>query len=439
MVYYAYQNSNTNESAGINLTQSLTNLSSGSSSPSLLYYQYEGILNNSLYQNELQQYLGSNPSNPSFSNFFQKEFSSGEHLQMFTTTTGAFINKAIASWDTIQLYLSGESTNAATFMGSVESNISSCNPASIGNLPGYNLYEYIPQESYQYHLGTVGKTYLMCGNWSTSNFPTNGQITFSNATNLSSYTLNPLGNFGGSYKYGTNFYYAQTSAQTPHNNSTNSAISLWTAESGSYPTNNMAEITLLNFNQQNWSSTSTNMNNSNGDVVNYLNAGWMGSNYPSSIPSNGGVANLAAIQITLPDGFIAPVVLALANISGWGGNYVALAPNPNATTVTIDGSSLYGLGNTSSFGTYASSDWAPVLNSNYSYNYGVSNSSFLGSGFTINNNTVLLNGAGFENSAYDGQKMQNADVWIVLNPSSCPSSVANPANCQAPTFSTNLN
>lgn len=428
LVYYAYQNSDNNQSAGINLTASLTSLTSESSSQSLLYYQYEGILNNSTYQYKLYEYLNSNPSNPSFSNLVHQEYTTNEYPQMFTTTTGAFINQAIASWNTIQLYLSGESTNAATFMGSVENNILSCNPASVGNLPGYNLYEYIPQTNYQYHLGMVGKPYLMCGNWSTAGFPENGQITFSNATSLNSYTLNPLGNFGGSYTYGTNFYYAQTSSQNPYNASTSDAISLWMAENGSYPTSNMAEITLLNFNQQNWSSTSTNFNNSNGDVVNYLNANWMATNYPSSIPSNGGVANLAAIQITLPDGFIAPVVLSFANISGWGGNYVALAPNPNAKNVTIESSSLYGLDTTSAFGTYSSNDWAPLLNSNYSYSYGNGSSSFLGSGFTINNNTVLLNGAGFENSPYDGQQMQNADAWIVLNPSSCPSLIANPAN-----------
>lgn len=48
-------------------------------------------------------------------------------------------------------------------------NLSACNPSSVGSIPGYNLYWYVPNGANgTFSLGTHGTPYLMCGNWQTS-------------------------------------------------------------------------------------------------------------------------------------------------------------------------------------------------------------------------------------------------------------------------------
>jgi len=425
-LYSALQNSPAiTGTAGKNLIDSLNQVAQ---SQTLLYYQYP-LPNVVSCVNALEKYSLQNGALGKMQDFYNTESAQTACAPMLTTANGSPVESSVVSGQTIQPYYVNNDYPA--LMGSVTNNIAACNGQSVGSLPGYNLYIYAPTVSYLYTLGQVGVSYLMCGNWSTDNFPsngsTNGQLILSGVTGQSVYTLNPLGNFDNSWSYGTNFYYSQNSPQTPNNGGVNTAIGLWTANGGYYPTSNMTNITLLNFNSQNWSSSSSNYNNNNGDIVTQLQSGWMNENHPS-VSNGDAVANVAAIQITLPDGFIAPLALTYTNISGWGGNYVAITPNPNALQVYIESSSLYGTDNvyywTPSSG---NTDWAPSFNNNYQYSYSGNGGNFVGSGFSINNNMVLLNGAGFENSPYNGQLMQNANAWIVLNPSSCPTSVPNPA------------
>ncbi|MDD3266561.1 MAG: hypothetical protein PHC75_05200 [Burkholderiales bacterium] len=365
VLYTAMQNSNA--TFGPNLISALESAAHGQST---LYYQYSGIHNVAQCSAALSKYNAIYGSSGTIADFYQN-YAESSCEPVLASKNGAPVESSIMSWSTIQPYYIDN--GYPSLMGSVINNISACNGNSVGQIAGYNLYNYVPQNNIP-SLGQIGVPYLMCGNWSTGQLPSNQQI----ITELSIAGIYYPGFWPTSYwEDGTYFSFTE-----------------------------YMPITVMNFNMRNWNYENAS-NLTIGSVYTSLFAGWMNYNYPS-VSKGTGVSNIAAIQVTFPDGFIAPLGFVNTNISGWSGNYAGISINPNILNVTVDGNQLLDTSNVVA----NSNQWGPAANSFYAIN----NDGIIlhPTAFRINNNTLMANG--------DGNNM--IAILNPTNPVSCSTQIA---------------
>lgn len=406
VLYQAMEASNSN--TGPNLIQSLKN---AESVVPTLYYQFPFIYNTSNILKSLQTYDG--PNGPGITGNMNNFFESNPSVTtpLFYGLLEQPVNSSIMSWTTINPYYVSSATNpynvlsgTPLLMGYIGNNIAACNGNDLpGGLTGFSLYNYTPNSTFP-TLGEAGVPYLSCGNWDTTGFPTNGQITYANDIwNSTHYTLNPVGNISNAWEYGTFFV-------SPNSNGT----------------------TILNANNTNWACAPNDQSGSqytltNGDNCYYFMAGWMNDNSPSATY---GFANVAAVQMTAADGFIMPMVLTVLNITNWGGNYIALSPLPSALQVTIGNSPLYNMSNISYIGNPSNTSWMPTYNSNYPFTDSGTGGSFYGSVLNINGSNVALTvQPGQEYGWYNNQWVDpDANVDFTFNPTSCDTTINSNGN-----------
>ena len=337
ILYAALQNGF--DATGENLITSLESASSGNSGlytpESMVYYQYSGLNNLALIESQLLQYNAINQASGSESGFINYLTTQAVQPAILTTQTGESVNASIVSFNTIQPYY--VSNGYPKLYGSVTNNIAACNGNNLdGGLPGYNLYNYVPDGSTP-TLGQVGTPYLMCGNWSTI-WGTNefeAQVINTDEDFVVTYyiglsfTANPV----DAWEYGTSIVYSNNYG----------GESTYPMSSFSLPVPSGNPITITNANYTNWgvNTLNTNSNFTLGSNAPQLFAGWMNYNYPSSGYHNG-ISNIAAIQITLPDGFIAPLSILYTNVNSWEGDFIQIGANTAVynAAVLIDGSPL---------------------------------------------------------------------------------------------------
>lgn len=389
-----------------------------------LFYQYGGINNIVAINNQLQKYNQTNSTTGSMYDFMSNYMPSpNTTIPAMITSNGSLVESAIASTATIQPYFINN--GLPQLMGSVTNNIAACNgtnSTASGGLPGYNFYIYTPNVSTP-SLGQVGTPYLMCGNWSTAGMPT--QITNNNTTDVTTYYPGLAPTYQNDTA-GTLIIYSNLVSNSPTSGNSGQQLANCLAGADAFNTNLCGNfptsgnnITLTNFNAQNWAGSNQQSNSFQfGANSSAIFTGWMTNNYPSGINAQGAVTNLAAAQITLPDGFIAPIVLTNININGWKGNYIGIGYNPNVESVTIDGKSLLDGSNNVYSGT---NSWG-VAPSTTQASYNGSNGPFLTiPAIQVNNNTIMMN-----SNAYSQVMNKTGVSYITINPTSCPNAWSGP-------------
>lgn len=370
------------------------------------FYQFP-LINIAQLSNLLENY-NTSTSDASLMNFLQSNKAIIPTIYATSNNNNPPVENSIASGATLQPYSlnTALSSEYPTLMGNVTNNLQACNGYPVGSVPGYNLYIYKPMRGTP-SLGTVNKEYLMCGNWSTSNMPT--QVTNTNTQEVTTYYpgLAPTYN---SDTANTQIVYSNLISNSPTNNNTGLSLAecLFEDNCGTFPSSGNT-ITMLNFNSQNWGSNNTMNNLQQGESLSAVFTGGMSGNYPTNISNEQSVSNLAAAQITLPDGFIAPIVLVNTNINGWQGNYIGIGYNPNVANVTIE--SLPMLNGESNIGPGSINSWG-VAPSNTTASYSGNNSYFFQiPAININGNTIMMN----SNTTPGG-----GAAYIAINPTNCP-------------------
>lgn len=265
----------------------------------LLFYQ-ANVINVATCSNSLNSYNLVNGLNGNLKDFYTQQYESGVN-QCSSALYNGVGESAIVSESTIQPYAVYNSS-VLQLTGLATNNILSCNPSAVGSIPGYNLYLYTPVSG-ESTVGQIGKNYLMCGNWSLAGFPENGQVTYSLADT-------------------NNFF---TGQQTVTN---------WTSPTY-FNTSQNSPIYVMANNSAYW-------NVSAGNSTTSLEANQLNTSAPSSYYA---FSNLAAIQITAPDGFIMPLGVAYTNRHNVSGNTAGLSINPNITNVQLDGQNILNTSN----------------------------------------------------------------------------------------------
>lgn len=402
---------------GQNLIISLQN-ASASWTYQPFYYQYSGLQNAAYIESNLIQYNTTTLSNPNLQTFINNL---PTNPQIFIIGESTNVNQSIVSWDTIQPYApSAQST--PYLIGAVENNVSACNGTSLPELSAYNFYYYTPNGANP-TLGQIGTPYLMCGNWSTNGLPSNQQV-ITNEPNAYNYLQTLMTNTD--WEGGTLFVYTTnanvSNMAVPYQGNTypeTAYLGDGGVSYGNYPiTGN--PITVLSANQTNWGNAiNTNENITYGSSYSQIFAGWMKTNY-ASVSNGEGVSNIAAIQITLPDGFIVPLGLVYTNIAGYYGTYAGISVNPNLANVTIDGAPILNTGSI----VFNANNWGHAANNLVSYSKApaASAGNVYANGFYINGNLIFMNGT---SSVYYNQFVTYPNVpiaYILVNPdlSLCP-------------------
>ena len=303
-------------------------------SPNIFFYQYNGINNVASCIGALESYNLQNGSNGSLA----AAINNASCPSLLLDTNNNPVNQSVFESTTIQPY-SVNSNGLPELSGYVTNNVNSqaCSPIAVGNIPAYNLYWYTPSSSYQ-SLGVPGTKYLMCGNWNV------------NASNLYNPGLN-----GGQVLSSTWIYATMLWSTTDANNST--VINFpqqMTTNVMTIDSNAVWSQSLTGYQSLNPSTNEASLGNV-GQSFPAILSGWVNKYWPS-YNSNfyQGTYHVAAVQTTLPDGFIAPYGVTINNWEGMyltysgpainnGGITFGLSYNPNVlkSGVTINGKPLY--------------------------------------------------------------------------------------------------
>lgn len=414
---------------GSSFQTSLTNIGKNNNSAfgydSIIFYQYSSINNIVTYNNNLVMYnqlYGANGNMMDFLENYLPSESVNVQVNLLTTANGSFVESALASTDTIQPYYIYN--GYPQLFGNVTNNISACNGFALTeSLPLFNFYIYTPNGANP-SLGTSGVPYLMCGNWSTANMPANAQFINTNESQVTQYYSGLSATYNNNYAGGTTFAYTNTMTNNPTHGYSGQdladCIVGYNGEvCGSFPTSGNP-ITLTNFNAENWTSYGM-ANNAfpQGGTTNSVFTGWMNYNYPSSLSSGQSVSSLAAAQINLPDGFIAPIILTNTNIKDWKGNYAGIGYNPNIATVTINGQPLYNLSqNVLPMG------WGPAP-STTRIAFSASDPFMYVPAINVNGNTIMMN-SNTTGSNSNGSQNTTGAAYLTLNPENCPNAISGP-------------
>jgi hypothetical protein len=418
VIYNAY--SSGGDMAGESLVASLI---AASKIESTLYYQFQGLKNVAAMEKALASYNATYGLNGSESGFMNSLKQGGESVDVniFTGYESDIYFGAANSSTIVPLYVN-ESGYPKLF-GTVTNNIAACSANPNTALPAYNLYNYTPTNSYTNTIGRVGVPYLMCGNWSIDNIQ--NQVTsyiesvsraymglavqYNDMTGTSIFTYNNPTNTISNTTPACKTHCGTVTENVFHNSQ------------GNFPTTGLP-ITALSpapgSASSNWGGNTSNQNNNiiQGNSYESILAGWMTTNYPSGLQEYDSVTNVMAIQISFPDGFIAPLTINNTNIKGSQGNYVSIGINPNTINVLIDGQPMV---DTTGVILNANS-WGPAPNQLYQTSYS-GGSPFNMSAFKVNNNLLMLNGTVTSSNGSTDVNLGNVHVAsIVLNPSSCP-------------------
>jgi hypothetical protein len=399
------------------LASNLQSLGTGAN-PSLLFYQYAGINNVASCIGNLESYNLQYGQNGTIGG----AINSASCPSLLVDVNESPVNQSVLTTNTIQPY-AVSSNGLPLLSGNVTNNVNplACSPTPNGSIPAYNLYWYTPSGAYP-SLGNTGTKYLMCGNWNTSN-------------------LYDVGNNGGIV-----------------------VSSAWIFETMLFSTNNSNAATIINFPEQMpnsvmaidsnavWSQSLTGYQSLNpsstGNIGTSLSAilsGWVNENWPSWTEANWqGNYHVAAVQTTLPDGFIAPYGVTINNYNlmylspgNQGGFTVGLSYNPNVLNagVTINGQPLYdtndintnvvpwNTGKTAQL-TINELNWSPVTSWTPGMNQNIST-------VVINGNRLVTVGGVTTNNMGANTGVGNVSVCVVNPNNSAPSIYTNGVNTMA--------
>lgn len=300
-------------------------------------------------------------------------------------------------------------------------NLSACNPNAVGQIPGYNLYWYIPNGANgTFSLGNQGVPYLMCGNWQTNYYQSDVSGSINN--NMISYT-GSNGNFAYLVAHMLVFANLAGNAWTTvlFTNNPQSSESRPITYMYSYDPNNFGTA---------WYSGST---LTAGTSYSNISVGGFG----NANEKNAYVVVPAGVQTTFPDGFIASFgINPVQNSADYDTNTIGISYNPNLDIVQINGVSV----NTENarWNYPGNSDgmpynWAPaLLNVTLTSTNPSGNNSYV-SGLLLNGNLLFVNGSPPGNGAtFYGYNYPGQYTYLSLNPDGYTPNMPAPYNIVVP-------
>lgn len=300
-------------------------------------------------------------------------------------------------------------------------NLSACNPSAVGQIPGYNLYWYVPNGADgTFSLGTQGVPYLMCGNWQTNYYQSDVSGSINN--NMISYTAS---NSTFAYLAAHMLVFA------------NLAGNAWTTvlftnnpqSTSSRPITYMYSYDPNNFGT-NWYDGSTLVA---GSSYSNISVGGFG----NANEKNAYVVVPAGVQTTFPDGFIASFgINPVQNSASYDTNTIGISYNPNLDIVQINGESInseYSRWNYPGNPDGMPYNWAPAfLNVTLTSTNPSGNNSYV-SGLLLNGNLLFVNGSPSGNGAsFYGHTYPGQYTYLSLNPTGYTPNMPPPYNITVP-------
>lgn len=324
-----------NAYASTSMVGSYSALETNLESLNFINYQYGGLRNVATCIQSINSYNESYGTNGTIESALANPAACPSIL---ADINGDWVNQSVFNGNTIQPYYESTTQQLPALTGAVTNNINplACNYNSVGStgnvINPWSMYLYTPQSDLP-SLGITGQSYLMCGNWQTTNVSNynNKNILFY----LPEYMANML-TTTTDYNSGTGItFYSPTTLMTYD------MSGIWSTTFGTYTAVSAGQV--LDYNQGGSGSLG----------LNGLVSGWINDNFPdfnSTNQNDASVMHVVAVQTTMPDGFIAPYGIAIsstnpANNYGVRGFTIGISPNPNVINagVTINGAPLYDL------------------------------------------------------------------------------------------------
>lgn len=324
-----------NAYASTSMVGSYSALETNLESLNFINYQYGGLRNVATCIQSINSYNESYGTNGTIESALANPAACPSIL---ADINGDWVNQSVFNGNTIQPYYESTTQQLPALTGAVTNNINplACNYNSVGSLPAWNMYMYTPT-SWIASLGIPGVPYLMCGNWQTSGVQEIGQQGLSIPDN-DSYLGMLVTTTNNNNPTAIVFYQPTTITQVDF-------YKIWSTTIGSDGFNGLSAGQALT---------------QNSDLNYVFYSGWINNYLPSFV---GDLVHVAAVQTTIPDGFIAPYAVAI-NTGGSAVGisfYIGVSPNPNviAANVTINNQPIYDLTHMVDNGP----SWAPVTSS----------------------------------------------------------------------------
>lgn len=322
--------------SNINKIGTYDSLESNLNNLGFIYYQYGGLNNVAQCR---QSIISSNAiSGSTMASALTPTSTDLKCPNMVGDNNSQPVNKAVFSVNTMQPY--SENTigpglqGVPILSGDVTNNINptACNYQQVGSFAPWSMYLYTPTQALPTN-GVVGLSYLMCGNWQTSNLSTNPQPA-GNTLIPGPYGINGVQLDSSSY---TMSMLAVTGSPIPGEEI---SMNLGTQIDFRAPTAVMqvGAAGLWSTKLDGWNPLGV------GSYVPFIVSGWVNDNLiNNALPTQ----NVIAMQTTTPDGFIAPYGIAMIMDYTQQLNTIGVGPNPNviAAGVTLGGLSIYDTNN----------------------------------------------------------------------------------------------